>query len=161
MLELKDYKEFLCKCETCQRMCRRTPCWPSPEDIQKLMKTEFIKSFRIIRIEGTKTSLGKRIGLNSFKNDVDILIPQVKCKDDNDLDPTYHTRNYVSMYHGECILLTANGLCKLHDKDLKPIGGRTAYHKDKNGEDIRNPLIIEWNKKKGREILEKFKRENL
>ena len=93
-------KPVSCKCELCKRQCR-TPCLGTPEDIKKLIDAGY-KEY----LMPTQWLVGLVLGKLSYP------IPMIQAIQRDD---------------GWCIFY-ANGLCKLHDLNLKPTEGRLSHH---------------------------------
>ena len=93
-------KPISCKCQKCQDQCRHTVCLGTPEDIEKLIQAGYID--RLIK---TYWGAGMIFGHLSYP----ILMIQAQETD------------------GGCTFFR-NGLCELHDINLKPTEGRLSHH---------------------------------
>lgn len=127
-----------CTCETCVNMCKRAPCWPTPEEAQRLIDAGYSPR----------------------------LMKNYWCAEDNIyvLCPArvgYEGR--TAPWFGEidgserCVFLTGDNLCELHDLGLKPIEGRVATCQGKGPEGcLREDIAKLWNTPKGWEVLRKW-----
>ena len=94
-------KVTFCKCQDCKKQCT-TPCLGTPEDIEKLIDAGFDDKIFL-----TDWYAGIILGV---------------------------TDQPIEMYQAELIEETGfctfyeNGLCKLHDKGLKPTEGKLSHH---------------------------------
>lgn len=88
-----------CSCEKCKNLCR-TPCLGTPEDISALISAGYES-----RLAPILWGVGMLAGLIGYP----IKMIQPKIED-----------------NGWCTFRTADGLCELHDKGLKPLEGKLA-----------------------------------
>lgn len=93
-----------CACEICKRMCQRTPCLGTPDDIERIIDAGY--GHKIV-------PSGWAAGIIARLNDHIIPMYQPEGRSKND---------------GTCAFYTHDGLCELHDKGLKPTEGRLAHH---------------------------------
>lgn len=103
---LTDFKESVCQCDTCVSMCERRPCWPLPDEAQKLIEAGY--GPRLMRDWWCR-----------WPDDVVILSPAI-VGEEGKYAPVWPT--------GRCTFLTDNKKCELHDKGLKPFEGHVAHH---------------------------------
>ena len=103
-----------CSCEMCKKMCQTTPCIGTPKDIEKIIDAGFKDKLSI-----TGWATGLMIGTHS-----EII---------NIIAPKYDDKNKACSFY-------ENGLCKLHDLNLKPTEGKYATH-------IKSELTLEEFKK--------------
>ncbi len=89
-----------CSCHKCQNQCRRAPCLGTPADILRLIDAGYAD-----KLAPTEWATGLFIG----KLNHTIKMIQVK-----------------KFNHG-CAFFE-NGLCQLHDLNLKPTEGRLSHH---------------------------------
>ena len=88
-----------CDCPRCRRQCL-TPCLGTPEDIWRLIEAGYEERLRI-----TFWAVGMLVGAIPFPIlRVDALQTERGC------------------------IFWKNGLCELHDLNLKPTEGRLSYH---------------------------------
>lgn len=143
---LKTTPESECSCESCKKMCKR-PCWGTPEDIQKIIDAGF----------------GDRLGIDYMTNEdtSDTFMIQPVAKG-------YESKKapFMPITKAGCTFWK-DGLCELHHLKLKPIGGRLAYHIQKDSEKERllysenaYKLVSEiretWENSEAREMVKKW-----
>lgn len=126
-------KPIECKCELCKAQCK-TPCLGTPEDIMKLIDAGY-KDF-LMPSEWL-------VGIALKKLDYSIAMVQAIQKDD-----------------GWCIFYE-DGLCKLHNLNLKPTEGRLSHHtiKPENyvfSKGIAYNVAKEWLAYENKELIEKI-----
>lgn len=155
------------------RMCYTTPCIGSVEDIEKLLDAGYAKHLMLDwwvgegskekayeKFIGRKTTANfKNLKENPFEEDVCYLVPAIRGMEG---------KKAPYRRSGVCNLLIDNK-CSLHDKDLKPIQGRTAccsierMYFDENGRqqriDERIAILHTWNTAKGVAVIERWKKE--
>lgn len=125
-------KPIECKCELCKSQCK-TPCLGTPDDIMKLIEAGY-KEY----LMPSEWLVGMVLG----KLDYSISMVQAKQQDD-----------------GWCIFYE-NGLCKLHNLNLKPTEGRLSHHsiKPENyvfSKGISYNVAKEWLSYENRGLIEK------
>lgn len=104
-----------CKCSACKNQCR-TPCLGTPEDIEKIIDAGYAD-----RLALTQWAAGIFLGV------INVPIPMIQ-----------------PVAGKEYCAFLENGLCILHDKDLKPTEGRLSHHIIRK--DNFNPsMSIAWN----------------
>ena len=90
----------ICSCPICQSQCMRTPCLGTPEDILKLIEAGFAD-----KLTPTEWATGLFLGKLGFA----VKMIQIRRTE-----------------HG-CVFFK-DGLCVLHDLNLKPTEGRLSHH---------------------------------
>jgi hypothetical protein len=143
---LKTLLQTECSCKVCQLMCTR-PCWGTPEDTQKIIDAGY----------------GDRLGLEYYTNDdsPETLMIQPAVKGYEGKRAPF---NPISM---EGCSFWKGGLCELHDLKLKPIGGKTAYHKseylypDNNSivHALTSEIVDTWKTEEGKALVDKWCKE--
>ena len=104
-----------CSCSICKQQCH-TPCLGTPDDIERIIDAGYAD-----RLELTNLSTGIFLGVI---NDSVPMIQPVAGK--------------------EFCAFFENGLCILHDKNLKPTEGRLSHHTVRK--DNFNPVMsLAWN----------------
>ncbi len=93
-------KPVICKCEACRKQCH-TPCLGTPEDILRLIKAGYLEKLAVTFW---------CVGMITGEMDYPIVMVQATRGD----------TGYCVFYH--------DGLCELHDKQLKPTEGRLSHH---------------------------------
>jgi hypothetical protein len=98
IVEPEDRKEVSCSCQQCQFMCERSPCFPTPEQVEQLINA------------GYKDKLMASWWADMNNLQVYALVAPIRREIKG------------------CIFLNENRLCDLHDKGLKPLEGSLAMH---------------------------------
>lgn len=162
-----------CNCTNGVRMCYKTPCMGTVDDMEKLMDAGYAKNLMLdFWLGKDPNGMSDKVketmdpGLvdsyvnNPFEENVPYLVPALKG----------HEGKITSMGKtGTCNLLVDNK-CSLHDKGLKPIQGQTACCKiervfidpvsGKQMEiDERVPILHTWNTKRGKNLIKRWKQE--
>lgn len=115
-----------CACTTCQSMCKQSPCFPTPTEVQRLLASPF----------------AYRLALTVY-GDVQT----------GELHPAI---TGIFDQHEGCIFQTETGQCELHAPGLKPTEGRLAHHTIPNGRDIRLSVCRTWHSAEGISVIEQF-----
>lgn len=131
---LKKHKESVCACETCQSYCARRPCWPTPEEADKILDAGFAR--RLMRDWWVDEPY------------VYIICPANEGCGGEDA-PSWPSPS-------PCLLFK-NGLCELHGLGLKPFEGRAAHH-DNDGSTVHKDVADTWRTTKGKEVVERWQR---
>lgn len=126
-----------CDCQICRDMCY-VPCFPEPVEAKRLVKY-FADRLMIGKIEiNHRVATYLRPACKGFEGKKDPMEP-----------------GWCTFYHG--------GKCVLHDKGMKPMGGRVAHH-SKIAEQLENlkfnniPIIAAWDSKTGRKVVKLWKK---
>lgn len=180
---IQTLEQPACNCNAGVRMCKHTPCIGTVDDLEKLINAGYAKNLmldwwvgedtgkrkmrKIFGEEEPKVELFKRKPKpeeklhreNPFTEDVSYLVPAVVG---------YGGKKAAFVKTGQCNLLV-NDKCSVHDLDLKPVQGRMACCKinrvylDENGKqrdlDERIPILLGWNTQKGKDLIERWKKE--
>lgn len=88
-----------CSCNSCQQMCKKTPCLGTPQDILTLINN------------GHRDKLAMTGWAAGVVHDIPV-IPMVQP--------------WFDQERGACAFLSDDNLCTLHDAGLKPTEGRLA-----------------------------------
>jgi hypothetical protein len=132
---MKQYIKTQCVCEICKEMCVRRPCWPSPDEVVKLIEAGY----------------GDRLMLDYWCADPDINIIAPACiGSERSRAPSFRFTR--------CTFIGALGLCELHDIGLKPIEGRLTHH-DGDLKDLHYDVAMLWESDEGREVVQKWRDE--
>lgn len=135
-MALEQYKESECMCVECKSMCMR-PCWGTPEDIQKIID------------EG----LGNRLWLDycygGDEKDIKLISPALKSQEGK-------TAQFIPISTAGCTFWK-DGLCELHDLNLKPSEGKFAICKDPQ-ENLHEDVKKTWETKEGKELVKKWRK---
>lgn len=117
-------------------MCQR-PCWPTPEEAQKLIDAGY----------------GDRL-MNDYwcrkGGDIQILSPACKGSE-NGFAPFWPT--------GGCTFQDKDGLCELHNLDLKPLEGRKALCKGRTPKYLHEKIAKMWDNPEAQELVGKWRKE--
>ena len=100
-MDLKSLKKYECHCKICRSLCDR-PCWPTPKEAEAIINAQ----------------LGARLMRDYYCNkekDVFVLCPAI---------PGYEGKHARFFPTGGCTFQKKNGMCILHDMNLKPLEGR-------------------------------------
>lgn len=97
--ELAGMKELSCSCDKCVKMCKTAPCLGTPSEILRL-----INAGHKANIVGTLFVAGLKYGIPP--------IDMIQLEYDED--------------KRQCVMLTDEGKCSLHDSGLKPLEGKLA-----------------------------------
>lgn len=121
-----------CDCTICRDMCK-SPCIPTPKDVKKLIDAGF-KSQLALTYWGVGMLLGTHKKL--------ILI----------IAPEYDENRKICTFN-------VDGLCSLHNLNLKPLEGKLAHHSDlpaRNLDEVKEKplfkIISQWEKLNKTEI---------
>lgn len=98
--QLSGQQPSECKCEECVNQCKRAPCLGTPQDIERLIDAGYGSG-----IQFTAWAAGITMGV--FPGIIWMFQPEHK--------------------ETGCAFLK-NGLCELHDKNLKPTEGILTHH---------------------------------
>ena len=133
----EKYRPFIseCSCDKCKGMCKRRPCWGTPDEMEKVINTEFVDRLMIdywADLEG----------------DIKIVCPAIKG---------YEKRCAPFWPTGQCSLFTPGGLCPLHNLGLKPIEGRVASCITSEDDSLHGEIAEMWDTEKGRSVVQLFK----
>jgi hypothetical protein len=180
--QIKKAEKFLTSvqkpvCNNCARgvsMCYHTPCIGTVDDMERLIDAGYAKNLMLdfwtgrSSVEsGTNKAFGvaKRVPnkkdsiISFFEEDVMYLAPATVGKE-----------GQISGFNkgGTCNLLKDNK-CSLHDLGLKPTQGQYACcsidraYMDEFGKqrdlDERLPILITWNTQRGKDLIERWKKE--
>src|SRR5687768_15202167 len=127
MIRPTDRKPSECSCISCKTMCIQSPCFGTPEEIEKLMNEGYTN----------------RLSLAShYAQDSGEMYYMVQPKS-------------VLTAHGCTFQNLGTGLCELHDKGLKPLEGRLAHHAFSD-DGLREHVCKTWRTLAGIRIITMF-----
>lgn len=118
--------EHSCTCSECQDMCKRVPCFPTPQDAKRIIDAGF----------GDKLTLSLHASIYPKKKMYPLLAPNIKTENNH------------------CVFFN-DGLCDLHPLGLKPTEGKLASH-DTIDSGLRVAVCLTWYSKSGTRMLEYF-----
>ena len=127
-----NIEETVCNCPTCIEMCRRFPCWGTPEDIKKIVEAGFADCLSLDCVPSSEYS-----GVSVF-----ILYPAITG---------FEGRKAEFAHRGVCTFLTKDNKCRLHTLGLKPTEGRVMDHKCLHPE-IHEKVLMSWNNAEAQEF---------
>lgn len=116
-------QQVSCSCQSCKSMCSNSVCLPKPEEARALIRAGY----------------ANRLGVYVFDDGRGYVAPATKGHEGKTLP---HTNV------GGCTFQSSDGLCELHDRNLKPFEGRMSCH-DRPYQSIRIEAISSW---KGRQF---------
>jgi hypothetical protein len=163
--EIQKGMEFLNQipkpeCNGCMKgvaMCHNVPCIGTVEDIEKILDAGLGNNLMLDYWTGNPDI--DEDSSNIFRKDVFYLAPATQGS---------QGKKAPFIRGGICAYLIDNK-CSLHSKGLKPTQGRSACCKidnlyiDSNGEkrdiDERLPILMTWNTKKGKDLIERWIKE--
>jgi hypothetical protein len=115
-------------------MCQRRPCWPTPEDAQRLIAANL--GGRLMRDWWFDHAQDKTIL---------ILTPALQGREASEA-PAYPK--------GPCTFVDAEGLCQLHSLGLKPTEGRLALCHNRTPENLHADTGRTWDSEAGRAVIQ-------
>jgi len=133
---MTNFTESQCSCPTCVGSCEHRPCWPTPEEAQKIIDAGF----------GNRLMRDYWSGDGTDGNDIQLLSPAIVG---------YEGKVTPWWPEGHCTFLK-KGLCQLHDLGLKPLEGRITdcSGKDQNG--IHKYVALTWNNEEAQQKANNF-----
>lgn len=123
-----------CQCKECQEMCDR-PCWPTPSEAKALIEAGYRNRLMM-------DYWARRGG------DIEIVSPALKG----------YEGKYAPFWPSGSCTFFKDGLCELHNLNLKPMEGRVASCKSKN-EGLHEHMMTLWDTNEGREVVRLWKQE--
>lgn len=105
-------------------MCRHRPCWPTPDDVQRLIEADYAD--RLMVDWWFDRDKGKTIYL---------LTPAIVGRESGEA-PAHP--------EGACTFLNADGLCQIHDGGLKPTEGQIALCGNRTPEGLHERIARAW-----------------
>jgi hypothetical protein len=123
-----------CSCPECKAMCERRPCWPTPEDAQRLINA----------------GLADRLMLDWWfdhaqNKTVHVLTPAIAGRE---------AGQAPAIPSGRCTFLNEQGLCRLHDLDLKPTEGKQALCKERTPAGLHEQVAQTWDSAFGKTVID-------
>lgn len=107
-------------------MCKTSPCFPDPAGALKLIQAGFKDKLTVTIWKGDL--FGK-----------EFLWPVI-----------------APVKTGSGCIFLKNDLCELHDKGLKPMEGRLAYHKNVDYHNLRKNICFTWVNQYGIAVMKMF-----
>lgn len=124
--ELINRPEHECACTQCVKMCKHSPCFPTPKDVVDLIEA------------GLKDKLQYTVWLDIETGKwYDLIAPKgFKAFEDNE-------------FAIQCVFLNSNDKCDLHNAQLKPTEGKLMLHDMDNSVQIRREVLKSWDTEEG------------
>lgn len=142
---LQTIKETECTCHDCKMMCKQQVCFPTPDDVIKLVEAGYGEKLHLSVVAHYRSQLEAVIAIGKFGSDfskinlVPVIIQQRKKE------------------NGSCIFLDENELCQLHNLGLKPTEGKLAIHNDFNS-NLRYEIEELWLQPENKHVLTNFEK---
>lgn len=137
-MPIPKLKETSCTCEECVNMCKKRPCWGTPQEIENLIEM------------GLSGRLMRDYWVGKFKEgeegDIDIISPAIVG---------HCGTNAPSWPKGRCTFLNGDNRCEIYK--FRPIEARVAHHSQKEG--IHREIAREWNTYEGRRVAGRWRLE--
>lgn len=135
---MKKFKETACDCNVCSAMCH-APCTGTPEEMKKIIDAGY----------------GDRLCLDDWEDEAVDLHPALKGWEGE--------KAPYSVYSSQGCTFWKDGKCELHDKGLKPLGGRFAHHDlpQEEWRKIEPYLEKAWSNKAAKELIEQWRKDYL
>jgi hypothetical protein len=136
MMSLEMFKTTECDCDKCSSMCR-APCTGTPKCIEAIMDAGY----------------GDRLCLDDWPHQPTDIHPALKGYEGTKAP-------YATASLKGCTFWI-NGKCELHEKGLKPLGGKIAHHAQPSEEWLAfaELCVQTWDTDEGRRIVERWKKE--
>jgi hypothetical protein len=132
------FKEIVCEgCIKGINMCKKRPCWGSPEDIQKLIAAGYKDRLMLDWWVG--------VGENIY-----MLAPAIVG---------YENSTAPEHPEGRCTFLTVDDKCELHNLGLKPTEGKVACCRDDKSNKHRE-VAMTWNNPEAQEYVKEHPVDN-
>ena len=125
-----------CACAECVAMCQHRPCWPTPEDAQRLIEAGYAD--RLMVDWWFDRDLNKTIYL---------LTPAIAGRESGEA-PAHP--------EGQCTFLNADGLCQIHDSGLKPTEGQIALCGDRTPEGLHEQIARTWDEVAAQALIDRW-----
>lgn len=116
---ISKFEKNNCSCNQCKLMCYVSPCFPTPQDVDNLIRAGFEQNLKPTAY----------INLDTLQR-YDLIAP------DSEQIITID-KNGNNIVLNKCVFLDDNNLCKLHDLGLKPIEGKLAIHNREQSETVK------------------------
>ena len=115
-------------------MCERRPCWPTPDDAQRLIDA------------GHADRLMLDWWFDHAQNKtVYVLTPAIAGREGGQAP---------AIPSGRCTFLNAQGLCQLHDLGLKPTEGKQALCKERTPAGLHEQIGQTWDGAAGKAVID-------
>ena len=138
-MTLPMFREFECDCERCSMMCQ-APCCGTPQEMQAIIDA----------------GMGDRLMFDGYPDGNAALLKPALTGYEGEFAP-YETASR------EGCTFWVKGKCQLHDKGLKPVLGRLAYHDSVISDyDTAVPYVNEsWDTDEADKLIEEWQERHL
>jgi hypothetical protein len=123
-----------CSCDECKAMCERRPCWPTPDDAQRLIDAGFAE--RLMLDWWFDRAQDKT---------VHVLTPAIAGREGGQAP---------AIPSGRCTFLSDDGLCGLHNFGLKPTEGKQALCKERTPAGLHEQIAQTWQSDAGKAVID-------
>ncbi len=131
------HKDFqACACPECVAMCRHRPCWPTPNDAQRLIEAGYADRLMVdwwFDRDKSKT--------------IYLLSPAIVGRESGEA-PAHP--------EGQCTFLDEAGLCRLHDLGLKPTEGQIALCDNRTPEGLHEQIARTWDEANAQALIDRW-----
>lgn len=129
-----------CSCNQCKLMCYVSPCFPTPQDVDNIIRAGFEQNLKPTAY----------INLDTLQR-YDLIAPDSKQIITID-------KNGNNVVLNKCVFLDDSNLCKLHKLGLKPIEGKLTLHNRKESEavELRVSVCETWTNNENSELVTKI-----
>lgn len=132
-MKYTEFKENTCSCNGCKMMCKVSPCFPTPEQIEKYEK------------EGIMDFFSPTMWADRENGEVHVVFAP----------EGHHHKTVNGIPLMRCVFHSPEDLCLLHDRGLKPTEGKLADHDD-HSTDLRKHICSQWNNEEAQNIIRKY-----
>ena len=125
-----------CACAECVAMCQRRPCWPTPDDAQRLIEAGYADRLMVdwwFDRDQNKT--------------IYLLTPAIVGRESGEAP---------AQPEGRCTFLDEAGLCQLHDCDLKPTEGQIALCAGRTPEGLHEQIGRTWDAMAAQALIDRW-----
>lgn len=131
-MPIPKLKETSCTCKECVNMCKKRPCWGTPEEIKKIID------------HGYAWALMRDYWVGRFREDqegdVYIISPAIV---------NYQGKSAPNWPRGRCIFLNRDDRCEIYF--MRPIEARVAHHNQTVG--IHKEVAETWDTPEGQKLV--------
>ncbi|CAG0929969.1 hypothetical protein TFLX_01509 [Thermoflexales bacterium] len=125
-----------CACPECVAMCQHRPCWPTPDDAQRLIEAGYADRLMVdwwFDREKSKT--------------IYLLTPAIAGRESGEA-PAHP--------EGQCTFLDEAGLCRIHDSGLKPTEGQIALCRNRTPADLHEQIARTWENDAAQALIDRW-----
>ena len=119
-------------------MCERRPCWPTPDDAQRLIDAGYADHMMLDWWFDT-----------AVEKTIYLLTPAIAGRESGQAP---------AIPSGRCTFLDEHGLCRLHAAGLKPAEGKLALCKGRTPADLHERIAATWDAIEGRDLIDRWER---